>query len=443
MDQLKNIKPRQISIEEKLSNLENANTFYNIQVELLIQKGINYDKKLILLDKKVKFANGLTKPSVGILIYHRAHWAMDSLYKALEKEGFDVKIIITTAIEMDEELREKEAEDNYNFFLNKGYNVIKGYDCETNTAFDLQLNLPDIVIYQTHWMTDYPEEYNITHLYDKALCLSIPYGIYVAAIQDYQFNQEFHNLVWINCEENPVAKEMAVKYASNKGANAILTGYPKMDALFSESTEYEWKNNENKKVIWAPHYSIENAPNIDFANFHHYYKDFFKYLTDNRNVDIVLKPHPLLRNRCSQTNTMTPNEYDNYISSWENSPNGLYQDSGEYMGLFKTSDAMVLDSLSFIAEYLYTKKPICFINKFADFDELLGKFNEFGQLAIKNCYIAQNWDDIEWFLTEVVQKGNDPKKAEREKFFDDYLDINTGHVGEFITSKIKEELGIR
>ena len=417
---------------------------FNKIFSLTKEQLVFFRRKKLIAEKNFKFINSDKKPYVLILIYHRAHWAMDTVCKAMLQNNFNVKILISPAMEIEESLREQELEDNYNFFKTLGYDVIKGYDFNTKQAYDINENIPDIIIYQTHWMWDYLPEYDVKYFYNKALCISIPYGFYVVNIQQDQFNQEFHNLVWLNCAETPIAKDMAIKYAKNKGKNVIVTGYPKMDKLYSLHTEkYFWKNEKNLKIIYAPHYSINTNWNVNFANFHIYYKQFYDFVRNNPSVDFAFKPHPMLKSRCIQTQTMTGCEYDKYIKNWNDLNNGIVVNTGEYLDLFKTSDAMVLDSLSFIAEYLYTQKPICFINKFKDSNELLSHFNEFGQMVIKQCYVAQSWEDIENFINEVVIKGNDPMKKQRENFYEKYLSINEGHVGEKIVEIVKKELSIK
>ncbi len=410
--------------------------------DYLVDKMIKQEINLLLIKKRAEAKK--RKLTANILIYHRAHWAMDSVYQELVKAGFEVTIIITPAMEIHEDLRQGESQANFEFFKNLGYNVIEGCDFNTGTLYDIKKNLPDLIFYQTHWMCDYPEEYNIKGLYNKTLCVSIPYGPYVANIQQEQFNQEFHRYVWLNCAENIVAQKMSEKYAKNCGSNVVVTGYPKIDKLYDSKTTFEgWKNFENKKIIWAPHYSINTGWEINYANFHIYYRNFYEFVKNNQNIDMVLKPHPILKSRCIQTGTLSEEGYENYVNSWQNLPNGAYYAGGNYMGVFKTSDAMILDSLGFIIEYLYTKKPICFINKFSSKEELKEHFNEFGQLAIEQCYIAQNWNDIEKFINDVIINGNDSMREKREDFYNKYLKINEGHVGRSIVEYVQKELGIK
>lgn len=403
-------------------------------------KFIQYDIKHLILDKRLKFFNSDKKPKVVILTYNYAHWSMNSVVQAMLKEKFDVKIVVSPENDVEETIREETYIKTCEFFEKLGYNVIRGW----NPVYDLDTDRPDIIIYQTHWMGNYLPEYNIENWYNKVLCISIPYGIGNVKINNEQFNQLFHNMVWFICEEAEPVKKMAEKYSDNKGINAIVTGYPKLDDLYLDyNVDEYWKNPDLKKIIYAPHYSINTNWNVDMSTFHLYYKKIYDYVKEHENIEMQLKPHPLLKTRCILKNVMSEKDYNEYTDSWNNLPNGGCADIGNYMGLFSTSDALLLDSLSFTAEYMCTKKPICFINKYSTKEELLDRFNEFGQMVMENCYIAQNWDDIQKFIDDVVIAGNDYMYEQRCEFFNKYLDVNTGHVGEYIVNKIKEELFIK
>ena len=268
-------------------------------------KCLSLERSHLQVCKQLKFYMSKKKPTVVMLIYHRAHWAMDSIYNEMLKEDFDVSIMVLPAMEMEESLREQEFNENCLFFEQLGYNVKKGYDFQKCEIYDLNTNLPDIIIYQTHWMWDYPPEYDVKNFYNRALCISIPYGFFLANIQQAQFNQDFHNLVWLNCAETYISKKMAEIYAKNRGENVLVTGYSKMDNLYLNSNDYRWKNSENKKIIWAPHYSINTDYEINYANFHRYYKNLYDYTSQSKKIDMLLKPHPMLKSRCIQTKTLT------------------------------------------------------------------------------------------------------------------------------------------
>lgn len=79
---------------------------------------------------------------------------------------------------------------------------------------------------------------------------------------------------------------------------------------------------------------------------------------------------------------------------------------------------MIFDSVSFMAEYMVTGKPSLFTSgkrNILDFDE-------FGLKVYSKLYQTKNLkEDIENFIQNVVLRGNDYRKAEREEFINSYL----------------------
>lgn len=131
-------------------------------------------------------------------------------------------------------------------------------------------------------------------------------------------------------------------------------------------------------------------------------------------IQIAFKPHPLLRNKL--IDLWGKEKTDEYYSKWKGSENTCVQE-GEYVDLFKTSDAMIHDSSSFIGEYLYVNKPVLRTVK----DKLdMTAHNKFGVECIKRHYLAYSEQDIEDFIKNVIN-GIDPLKESRTQFLNDVL----------------------
>ena len=90
----------------------------------------------------------------------------------------------------------------------------------------------------------------------------------------------------------------------------------------------------------------------------------------------------------------------------------------DYLALFDTSDGIINDSISFVGEYMYVDKPMLFLERPEQ------RFNELGEVLIKAHYkvSGQDYMGIDNFVNEVVVKGNDHMKQEREKIFSEELD---------------------
>ena len=105
-----------------------------------------------------------------------------------------------------------------------------------------------------------------------------------------------------------------------------------------------------------------------------------------------------------------------------------------------SSDAMILDSVSFLAEYMYFNKPLLFLTRKSQ------TVNEFGEQIKDVLYQTpgENLEGIRHFLEKTIYE--DSKRREREKFFSEYLDYyrdNGKLASEFIYSDIVKSLGMK
>ena len=91
----------------------------------------------------------------------------------------------------------------------------------------------------------------------------------------------------------------------------------------------------------------------------------------------------------------------------------MYDNNQDYLETFANSDTMIHDCGSFTAEYLFTNKPCCYMLK--NVDDIKRKFLPMGQKCLDNYYKAFNKNDILNFIDNVVIKGIDPMKNQRDK----------------------------
>ena len=107
--------------------------------------------------------------------------------------------------------------------------------------------------------------------------------------------------------------------------------------------------------------------------------------------------------------------------------------------LFDTSDAMIDDSISFVGEYLYTGKPMLFLERPEQ------RFNELGKKIIDAHYKVKGTDyyEIDTFLEDVVLAGNDTRKDIRQRVYEeelDYAGINGIKASDYIYNDIANAL---
>lgn len=246
------------------------------------------------------------------------------------------------------------------------------------------------------------------------------------------YNHDFVNMMWKVWTDSEKNMEGYQKYGMRRGRNVFFSGYAKMDYFYQtrEWTEKEirsiWKIPEGKsacemrKVIIAPHHAIAGYGGILFSTFPK--NAFFLLYLANKyqnEISFIYKPHPNLRLRAVEAGVFESYEaYDDYLSEWDSLPNAKVVQESSYLEIFDTSDGMIMDSISFIAEYLYVNKPLLFLKRNGQ------AFNELGTKLIEAYYSAwgEDYCGIEQFLQAVILNGNDSKKELRKAIWQEELD---------------------
>ena len=132
------------------------------------------------------------------------------------------------------------------------------------------------------------------------------------------------------------------------------------------------------------------------------YKKFLEFAKEHEEYSFVLKPHPALRNACLNSGI----DYDGFIREWNNLPNASVYDKGNYFDLFKSSDVMITDCSSFLAEYFPSENPIIFLNR-----PDRAPFDDFGEKLREGFYEANSFEEAVKFL-EQKQDVLKPKRLE-------------------------------
>lgn len=370
-----------------------------------------------------KFKDG-KKINICIQVSRPGMWCFDYLYKLLEKDPrFNVSILIMPDHNYKREIHQFYLEKTYKELCQKGYKPIKGYDFDLEKSVDIRgvIN-PDIIFYTDFWKPHFYDGYYITSFLDKITLLN-EYGFSVMQ-DEMTCNFELNNLVDMYFRPTEIHKQMAQQLMKNKGRNVIVTGSPKLDALFD--AKYKpmdvWKKQKGqihkKRIIWAPHYN-DKTPSKMYQNdaFWEIY-DFMLEIADKYKdkVQFVFRPHPVLKKRASER--WGEEEQEAYYHKWDTLSNGQYYD-GDFVDLFMKSDAMLTDSCSFRAEYTAFNKPL-FITKT---QTSRSNYNDFGQKLNELFYIPSSdlKQGIIDFIEDVVLRGNDYKKAERTEFVKKYF----------------------
>lgn len=357
---------------------------------------------------------------VIFLVLDDSIWKCDALFRAMaDSLDFD-PLIIACAVPGGTGYTDMIGKMNqvYDSFHKKGFAVLKSIDSETGKELNLRTLDPDIVVYTKPFKSLHSPNYYIDKFKDK-LTVYIPYYINGTNDYDLAYNLPVHNLCWKYYVESPLHLTLANKYAYSKGKNAVVSGYPGIEDFINPKYKPvdSWKISKRsiKRIIWAPHQSIELSGSVNYSTFLKYC-EYMLLLAEKYkdSVQFAFKPHPSLRRRLY--NKWGQEKTDNYYEKWATMPNTMISDS-DYHDLFLTSDALIHDCGSFTIEYLYLNKPVMRLMNNLDPCTMFG---DFGMACIKQHYLAYSEEEIEQFIINVIN-GEDSKLKERTDFINTNL----------------------
>ena len=358
-----------------------------------------------------------------------SQWKYQPLYELMKKTPRFNPIILVAPMRHHEqspdyfELKRKLFADNIEFidFVSLS---------ETDKNIRKSLN-PDVLFYTQPYYHIYDKRVDSHSFKNKLICYS-DYG-FIIGNYEWEYDSEFLNRAWIVFSSSSFYKRQSSLYAINKGRNAQVVGYLNADRYAQyeanpslSKNRNSWKPQEKlkKRIVWTPHFSITQDTVLHQGNFLQMADDMLliaKKYADQ--VQFSFKPHPSLYSLLVRHPQWGKERTDAYYEQWAKGEN-TQLDNGEFIDLFVTSDAIINDSGSFIAEYIYSKNPA--LNCFANMEETIQRLNNLMKMALKCQYIGSSVEEIERFINDVVLDGHDILYEKREAFYEKYLKTPSG-----------------
>ena len=364
----------------------------------------NYAKVL----KKIKHKQ---KIKIAIVCEENSKWGYQFVYEELKKDSrFKILPIILYPIITKNRI-EYTQEENKKFFDKLGIDSIDGYDYENKRNRDLKDFEPDIVFYQQPWYlqgNNHPIAVS-----EFALTIMIPYGFTTLSEKEWGSDsvKKVYSNLWKFFSESKYHNKFYEKAAKMKGKDILLaTGTPKLDYYFEPTQNVVWKGkNIKSKIIWAPHHSL-GKEGLRMSTFKDKYEYFLNLAKTHPDYSFIVKPHPALKNACTTSGFMSEKVYNEYINEWNSLPNAYVYDKGGYFDIFKTSDLLITDCSSFLAEYFPTENPIIFLNR-----PDRAKFDSFGEKLRKGFYECNSIQELDTTLNKLLETKQDYLKFNRLK----------------------------
>ena len=368
-------------------------------------------------------------------------WRYDGVYiRMLKDQRFNPRVLITPRLNEPLDDMINDQHEMLSFFKSKGYQTTCAYNEQTNEWIDLNELDPDIIFYAQPYAGIIPRKYEFSSVRNALLCYA-PYS-YQLPVARWNYNTPCQNYCWFVFVAAQHQKLMASHFSRIKACNAVPVGYGFYDEYLEVAKnryacEMAWRKDLRKRVIWAPHHSIDPRHELRVSSFLDI-ADLMLQLKEKYRDRIIFafKPHPMLYSTLRRI--WGEDQARAYYEQWKSSENSFVAD-GDYHALFAGSDAMVHCCASFIAEYLYTEKPVQYV-----YSKTRGNvdFGEIGGKLLSAHYVAYKEHDIVEFLDNVVLAGDDPKWTDRKFVKAECLMPPNGKTfGENVCAMILEGLG--
>ena len=397
-------------------------------------------KRLAVYNRKIRELNkAKSQVNVVFFAFDSNTWKYDSLFQAMQKDPlFSPMVLAVPQVNKGRDFMLFQLRHGCEYYESKGYPTICSYNEETDSYVDAFSLHPDIIFFSNPYDALTDDRYNIKRYMKKCLTCYVNYT-FCSVPYLWQCASEFHQKVWryyVECEDN--LKQVKEFYS---GYNCVVTGYPTSDLFAStvaSGKDWKLKDAKLKRVIWAPHHTIEGQTRlIQFSTFLLYY-DFMLRLAEEYQdvVQFAFKPHPLLLPALYAHPDWGKERTDDYYNKWAKGKNTVFV-NGDYIDLFKSSDAMIHDCGSFIIEYLHVNKPVMFLGTY----DRMSQSNAVGKKAYACHYEGRTEGDIKRFIEEVVIRGKDDMGDKRMQFYNEQLMPSNGmSVADNILADLKSHL---
>lgn len=367
-----------------------------------------------------------------------ALWRYQHLYELMASDSRFLPTIVLSPCPGRKQ-RNQDAQGLRQFFDGKGIPYIDYH--EGHPPYDVKGILqPDIVFYPQPYEHLLCPEHDCMNFYDRLTCYA---SYYFPLGTQWAYNFHFTNFAWRIYYSLPFQMDVAKKKAFNHGRNVRIVGYANADDFLKKRHSDSWKQmsdgKRRKRIIWAPHHTISIPPfQSNFLWMAELMINIAKEYSDQ--LQIAFKPHPNLLTQLYRNEQWGKERTEAYYKKW-NTMRNTQLETGDYVDLFMTSDAMIHDSASFVAEYHYSQHPVMFVIR--DMSTPHTDVSTAGLEAYRAHYMGKTEADIRHFIDHVVLGGEDPLKAKREAFFHTHLlPPNNKSVAQNILDDITESLNL-
>ena len=317
-----------------------------------------------------------------------------------------------------------------------GDKVYSSYDFENRKYIDIS-SMIDIVCSANPYDEITHEFYKINYLRVKKNILPfyINYGYPGVLFGRKVFSFQSCSLAWKYFIENQFVNQELIENEIIFGMNAVVVGYPLLDA-FSSAIDKSKETRYKKTIMISPHHTIDyNA--LPLSNFLLLSEFFLELPKLYKDIRFIFRPHPLLYSALCKHKLWGEEKTKTYYQTMASYDNVEIDTEPNFIDSFMKCDGIIHDCSSFVAMWLFTGKPGCFV--VSSNEKLEEIFMPFGQKMVKNYYVVNNKQGILNYINQVILNEKDVMKTKRIAFVDKHLKVNYGNSSRVIVDYLENQ----
>ena len=290
----------------------------------------------------------------------------------------------------------------------------------TEGAERIRALAPDYVFVNYPWRRNYPVPYRPEELSRFTRVAYVPYYSLPlvnepgeTGVPGHVYEQRTHQLASLIFTQDAAELE-AYAHTDRGNAHVHLTGSPKIDHLLRLANEgvADWpiatpqpspgsvSAGRRFRVVWAPHHSYDSGW-LNFGRFAEMHGQMLQFVLRHPEIDFVLRPHPFLFGTLVDRGLMTQEQLNDWLEDWNDQSNTAIHTEGEYAALFKATDLLLTDGISFLGEYpIVTGRPTIFLEKPGHW-----QFSPLGEIAAAANIRLSEFAAFETLLDEIRTEG--------------------------------------
>lgn len=325
-------------------------------------------------------------------------------------------------------------------FVNDAYEYFKQTDVQAIKAntddgkwVDLKDYEPDYVIYMRSYNQYTPTLYKSFNVCRYAKCFYVPYAYgmlgknMLSLVLPENFSLTMHRVFFANdSRRKEYAKEQPA-YRKNFVNRFRYLGFSRFDFCKTNGSTRDFSN-RNYTVAWMPRWATDNKPDQKPSHFLTFYKHFVEYFETHSDMNLIIRPHPLMFSSIIARGIMTEEEVKAFKNRCKDAQNIEIDEKKDYAQTLFEADVLVADYTSLIAEFFMTGKPIVFC------DTVEG-LNDEGNKICGAAYNETSFDGIIDKLV-VLKNRNDELFESRKALIAELLPGKVGEIGKNMLEEI-------